>query len=155
MAEDLLSIIEEGFQDASIDLPERRYVNDGLNVAADCCEELVVQFSRIFAGQPGAEQVTGIRLPIASWTVEFFIWLFRSTVISDDDGTAPTMEALTDSAEILLKDAWMILNSLIDAAADKTLFQGCDNVSIGPVVPVGPDGGIMGSQCKVSIQVTV
>lgn len=146
-ASDILDCIVEGFAEANVDLPARQYVHQG-EVALDC-EQLVVTFSGLVHTLPlGGEEVTNCPPPRSA---VFDVWLTRCVPGLKDGGKDPTAAELTDSAEALQTDAWVLANLLFTTHQAGCWGDTCGGVLLGPVLPYGPEGGHGGSHATLTV----
>lgn len=84
----------------------------------------------------------------------YTITLFRCVPQLDDDGGAPTSEALAQSAQDLLTDLWCLMTGLYAALQTHTLYTGqqrSNDVSIGLVQSLDPQGGYGGFIVRLSV----
>ena len=150
LAQTLLDVTVARFTAAGLDVPERQYIHAG-EVAFDC-PQLVVSFNRVYHGLPAAE-VSG-EVPCAVFrTAEFQITLNRCVPIFEDDGDPPDPSDLTAAGIEGMVDAWVLQQSLIEAYREGELQEICFNLAVGSVVAIGPEGGVGGVTCLVSMQV--
>lgn len=127
------------------DLPERRYISDGL-IARDC-EQFVVQIARTYSGTPTA-LATGPTSGLATRTAVLRAEIARCSPVTGDDGAPPTTQRIMQSASVIHED-----HDLLVAAARKfAKTSGCSEVIIGDATPFGPEGGIAGWAVEVRAQ---
>lgn len=146
----MLTAIEEVFDDAGVELPDRRYVCDG-DVAFDC-EQGVVQITRVFSGTPGAEELSPLQcgLPQAA---ELDIWLIRCVPTIDDHGNPPTQEQIAASSEIIMADGELLRFGLMLKRKAGELLDPHVPVAWGEMRGVGPQGGFAGWLQRLVIEV--
>lgn len=132
------------FEQAGIELPERRYIAYG-DVAADC-EQLTVQFQQLYDGSPGGnpnavQQCDGPR------SVVMVVELFRCVpTTAGPRGGPPSPEAMDASTVIFLKDAWLLL----DSADQVSKASGWAPGFIVDVNPISPSGGFAGTRMNLT-----
>lgn len=150
---DILDCIADGFDAAGVGLPERQYVHQG-EVALDCCEpgQLVVSFGGITHAMPGLGEEVAVCAPQRSAVID--VWLNRCVPVSKDNGDPPTADALTDSAETLQTDAWVLSTVLIESYQAHCWGGGCVSVLFGPAVPYGPEGACGGVHQTLTVNLT-
>lgn len=154
LASDLLTAVETIF--ASVDpdpvaLPTRRYVANGVP-ALDAPDQLTVQVARPYLGRPGREDASIPRGGAFTKTVELSVMLTRCVPVLKDDGTAPTVAKLDASAQEILRDGSLLFDGLTRVIARGELFDTCEDVALGPMVPYGPEGGSGGWVLTVAVQ---
>lgn len=144
IAYSLLSTIEDAFVDASIALPERRYIHSG-EVAFDCDDGLLVVSSRrVFSGTPGDELLYIPRNCPWTQSVEFDIYLMRCVPVQDKQGTPPSKDRLNAAAEVDNNDILILRSAIISAFKQKILGDICDKMALFDAVGVGPQGALGG-----------
>jgi len=125
--------------------PVRQLVTHGEPVwdLGDHCEsQLAVWHGPILHRQVAQGRVCQI-LPLST----FYVEIVRCVPVQRDDGSAPSPDVLTDSADELNRDAWSLLTDLYVWAADR----GCDEIDFGPAETVGPLGGIGGWRVAITV----
>jgi hypothetical protein len=151
LAEDIQQAITTAFAAASVDLPARQYIADG-SVAEDC-GQFTIEFTQLFAGSSGAQQVGPARFPIVIFTAEFNVQIIRCVpTMEEGTGRAPSPADLIAAAKQMLTDAWVLWNGIVTGHESGPL-QKCSNISLGPLTPIGPDGGLGGVTLKIGVQV--
>jgi len=106
---DILDAVVRTFDDAGIDLPNRRYVSLGA-VAADC-EQLTVQLDQLYKGTPGGDPGE-IQRCNGPRTVACTVQLFRKTAaLGSYDSEFPPVPALDSSAQTHLRDIWVMMDA--------------------------------------------
>lgn len=135
------------FEQADVELPDRRYISYGA-VVADC-EQLTVQLAQIYPGLPGADpnQIQHCNGPR---TAVLVVQLFRQIpVASGPRGTGPpSPDQLTASALRSVKDVWLLLDGAgaVDAA-------GWGTGVIAEVSPIDASGGYIGASMTITLTV--
>jgi hypothetical protein len=154
IARTILDEAETRLDNAGRPVPARRYVHAG-QTAWDC-DQLTVEITRVFAGQPGVE---GLGLEdrescVGLRTVEYLVELVRCFPTLNAAGAAPTMTALDYASQEIATDGWIIVQGLADAAAAGSIADtACDDVAIGTLLFPEPQGAMVG--IKLPIQVVL
>lgn len=162
MAAGLLSDVETIFAappwgGAAVTLPARRYVSDGQQVAFDCAE-LVVAANLLWGGYPDSENVAWIPkhagVPVA---VEFTIFLTRCVPKIDmtqgGQPIIPTAAQISASAQTVLQDGVVLFFGILQRHHAGLLFADCDNVLVGRMQSLGPEGGLAGWALPIRTQI--
>lgn len=153
LASTLLSATVLAFEADDRPLPERRFVSNGA-VAFDECDQLAVEVTRIYVGLPALEQAPSPNVPAGvTRSVDMTVWLTRCVPVMDDAGDPPSMNDLDESAQGLLADGWAMFFGLLKARKQGTFGDLCQSLSIGPLVPHGPEGSQGGWRLTVQAQV--
>lgn len=157
VAGDILAAISDAFAMANpaVSLPDRQYVTTGgvaWDIGTGCDEQLVVTITRIFGGLPGVEQGFGSRCDVPN-TAEFHAQLVRCVPPMGSDGSAPSSAALDASGERLAVDGWLLAHAVPRFFKCGALLSRCDSLVNGPVVAVGPQGGVAGWDLTVVAQI--
>lgn len=145
----ILDVVVGRYEQAGIDLPERRYIHYG-TVAADC-EQLTVELNQVFPGLPGedpsaAQPCAGSTPRTAATTVTIFRKVPTGSGNRGQD--PPTPEALTATTLILARDSWLLLD-----AAEEVDQRGHRRGVIAEVSPIGPSGGYTGVTMTLSVAI--
>jgi hypothetical protein len=159
LATKVLAAVEGQFADASVTLPERRFVAPGApeGIAWDS-EQLVVTMQGIGQGaapsQGGrAMQVGGPMSAMGLRHVVLVAELVRCNPEATNSGrTPPTPATMTKAGLGLLRDAGLLTQALTDLCATlpSTLPQG-SQCEAGAVTPVGPDGGLVAVRGSIAV----
>jgi hypothetical protein len=154
----LLAAFAEQLEAQGIQVPDRRYVAPGGQIAEDG-DQLVLVLATISQGQPGRPDagtfVPGSEILAARFTVQ----LIHAIPALHDAPTAgmmiPGEEELGESGVRLLDEAEALVNAAMAIHAEQLVTQGgLQGFSIGPCVPLGPDGGMAGTQLPVEISLS-
>jgi len=138
------------YSDAGLSLPGRRYVSEGA-VAIDC-ELMAVELRRVFRGLPLQENVGDLRC-IGLRTAEFHIFIFRCASVPQDSGAPPSTGTIESFAQPIYTDAWVLPSELQYRVSSGTYgFPGCENILVGNLDIVGPEGGFGGVDLTVEWQ---
>jgi hypothetical protein len=133
--------------------PERRYVSDGPLVAWDC-EQLVAAVERtISTSGNAAVEVQDPSLAFVMRSATVGLWLVRCCPTMDDDGTAPTAEAVDASAQVVLRDPTVMVRALWSAQQAGTI-GGCRSMAFLGWQAVGPSGGLTGGVLRMAVDLT-
>jgi hypothetical protein len=108
LAEKLLAKVGEVFARCGVPLPDRQYI--ALASPAQDCEQVTVSFQQAYIGPPGDEAALPQRCESPRSAV-FQVVITRCVPVVDDRGRAPTVAALTNAAQVLMQDAWLLLQS--------------------------------------------
>lgn len=147
IATGLLDAVVDLYAAEGIDLPERRVVVEG--IPAFDCVSVIVSLRRVFRGLPNVsfgEQTlacAGIR------TAEFHILILRCASAPDDDGNPPAVNVIQSFSEPIYTDAWVLTAGMQLAALNGSLGAACDDISIGELAVIGPEGAIGGVDLTV------
>ncbi len=148
-AQALLDAAVDGLADLA---PERRYLWVGAVI--DDCEQLVVSNRGISVGTPAAEIAADLRDTHgvhAKFTTFEVRW---TTCVGQPDEGALSPEASTAVAAVLLEAAQdRFYSAITRAVLTGELFEACQSVSVGPLVPVDTSGGLIGWSLEVRMQV--
>ena len=129
-------------------LPRTRYVAAG-EIAYDC-DSFVVTSSEVYQGFPGSRSPdTGHGQIVLS--MDFRVYIIR-TVGALDGHAAVNYRQLEKVSKLALEDASALAQALIDADADNTITDPCDDVTFGGVVIDGPEGDAIATILTISIQ---
>jgi hypothetical protein len=134
-------------QIGSANLPVRRYTWWG-TLDFDC-EAFIVHGMRIFQGRPGAETPEPVR-EYATWAFEMGVSITRC-LPKATSAPRPAAADYNTAGQTGLGDAGTLLRGAVDAREYGHLLTGCDLVTIGPVVPVGPSGGVMATTLTITV----
>ena len=106
---DILAAVEACYDDTHVPLPERRLV--AASTQPVDCEQLVVSFGQLYLGLPGDEAQQPVRCDSAM-TVVAEVALTRCVAKPSASRTmvrAATPEHLAESAQLVLRDAFLLL----------------------------------------------
>jgi hypothetical protein len=134
-------------------VPDRAYISSGNAVAYDM-EQLTVNLNRISGGQPGLEDVNQF-VSFAVFFAEVQITLLRNAPMARMAGNRPKLPSTDDeqsAAAVQVTDMMALTQALQDMRSDGSLTNQGVPVSIGPTMPYGPSGGIVGSLAVVAVQ---
>lgn len=146
--EALLRLVQEGFAALGVDLPARQYVAPGAIAAYDD-EQLTVNLGRVYLGRPGAEDPL-IRLNVFS--ADLSVTILRKSAMMGARGSAPLPEDEQAVAQVQMKDMQTLAEVLGTVRTGYTYTDLGTPFAINPVLPYGPEGGLVGSVGSISIQ---
>lgn len=109
MMEGVLERVQSVFQSYNVELPNRCYWTMG-QPAIDC-EQLVVSFSEMYLGTPGAQVNEPQRCHVPR-SATLTVSLARSIPTVGQNGRPPSAEKIQLSSEVLAVDAWVLLESI-------------------------------------------
>jgi hypothetical protein len=137
---DLLDGIVErvvaGYEQAGVDLPERRYWT--MQLPAQDCEQMVVAFVQAYVGPVGDEAATPQRCQ-SPRTAVCDVQVTRCIPGLQARGRAPSSEQIENAARALGIDAWLLLD--LSASMDQWDVAG-PGMGVIATVDVGePEGG--------------
>ena len=139
-------------------LPQAQFVAPGSDVSWDS-ESLTVWLQDIGQGQPGA-QFSGTYMPasVTNLYATFNVQILRAVAgLSGGGGIdqmMPEPEALMASALVTLNDAEQLLKAAVAIHANYSFTGPGEGYVIGPITPVGPEGGLVGTRCPIQVSVT-
>lgn len=143
-----LSVIEDAYEEASVDMPQRRAVVGG-NAIYDC-EQLTVQAERVYGinataavENPAEEDCLGMRAVLLAITT------LRCVPNISDRGKAPKVELLEASALRELGDPTIQWNALRQARKSGALAPFNHGLAFAGWQAIGPDGGLGGGTLRV------
>lgn len=155
-AQAILNVVVDAFLDSAVALPERQYVSDG-SIAIDC-EQLTVTIVQVYRGLPGEIQTDpmGPRRCATVSSFECAIILVRCVPTLKESSAGqivfPTVHELDSSAQTILQDGAILWRGLMAAWAEGTLVPGCDQLALGPMISLGPEGGFAGWTVSLEAQ---
>lgn len=163
LAEELLALVVSGFSDAGIVLPNdsdpayvdygTQYVAPGLTVAYDG-PQVTVNIARLFHGQPGAEITSfNTRMP-TPLSCDLQVVILRTTPVQNEDGTPPSPADLQANAQANVADLVTLRQILHDVITKNQLVEQGPPVGLGTVVPLGPQGGLVGAAGTISVVIS-
>lgn len=143
-------------------IPTRHYITHGQPVAAQ--EQLTVQSLGIAADHPfPLAQIRAVKSSVvagAGLSVEIWRSCWPAADVSNPRATLPAPNKLQAAALILAQDAAALYGFFCDGAAAGTLFPSlplirvADDVSLSPLVPLGPQGLLAGWRFGLAVKLT-
>lgn len=127
--------------------------------ALDCPDQLTVHVSGL------ARQAAGGSIPLADYgrglatqiatvnTCTFVVTLVRCVPTASDAGTPPSTLDYEASSLALLGDLWLLWKAIPQGVRDGLLWQGCEQLVLGPALPIPESGGFAGWQVTVAGEV--
>ncbi len=139
------------------EVPASQYVASGL-VSWDG-ESLTVRLGSIDQGQPGAPfGGTYVGVVATQLWATFYVQILRETAGLTGEGFAPDMTPSPDVLDVYgqtaLSDAGALAQAAIAVHAAYSVTGAGEGFVVGPVTPLGPDGGISGMQLAVHVSLT-
>lgn len=150
VATTLRDTVETLYLNEGISLPTRRYISDGA-VAWDC-ELMAVELTAVFRGPPLSPVENFTQRCMGVRTARFNVWIVRCASTPNEDGSPPATHRIEALADDIYTDAWFLPTQLAQAAMDGTLGIPCDDLVIGELEIVGPEGGFGGVRQPVEWQ---
>lgn len=139
----LLALIAQGLAGYGIAVPQRQFRALGTTPAWDD-EQLTVSFISLDQGQPGATsggiQRGGMETQMVSWLVQ----LVMAVPALNDVTIIPTAQEQDAAAVLAMEASEALWRTLVDIRADGQLFRPPLGGAIGPLIPIGPSGGLLG-----------
>lgn len=167
LAEELLTLVVNGFSAAGIKLPNDttpttdpgspdygvQYVAPGLTVAYDG-PQVTVNVTRLYHGQPGAELPTfNPRMP-APLSCDLQVVILRTTPVQQEDGSPPLPTDLQANAQANVADLVTLRQVLYNIVTKNELVEQGPHIALNPVVPLGPQGGLVGVAGSISVVIS-
>lgn len=161
IAQAILATIESHYAAASgIDLPDRRIIAPGAPEAiAWDCAQVVVCLSSVESGDAPGEGVTAkaVGNPTSATGTRhatFGVQVVRRSPESHDGHTPPPPDDMTAAGLILMRDAGLLSQALIDVATViRDAIPAGSKVRTGAVTVMGPDGGYTAVQGSLAVTV--
>lgn len=156
-AELVLSLFVTHLEDLDVDIPARRYVAPGSMVPWDG-EQLVVNLQSIDQGQPGQPIGTTQTAATVVLAAQFGVGLLREVPMLHGEG--PINAMVPDSGEmnaaglVSMGDVAALTRAALAIQTDNELVGPGEGIVIGPVTPLGPEGGLAGHRLILSVSLT-
>lgn len=151
-----MNTLSQFFEGAGVELPDLRFVSNG-GVAYDA-PLLAVEVVRLRPGLPGLPAAEAV-LAHTQYSIETELHLLRDVPTLNDEGEAPTNEAIEMSAMELLRDWWLVFQCILEgvrhgADGDPGDLQGAPfrGAMIQEIGAYGPDGGLGGLVAQLVLQ---
>ena len=145
VADLILQDAEAALVNAGQAAPARVYRSHGQPAWDLCSEDALVVYVATLQPAPGAQRCA------VRWRAEFHVQIIRCVPGIDDNGRAPTADALDGSAADLLRDAWVLAAAMPSFAAAAV---GCDDVVAGAARALGPSGGVAAWDLPLTVSIT-
>lgn len=140
-----------------VEVPERRYRTPASMIPWDG-EQFTVSLMGIDQGRPGAAQAQSVVPQAAIFYASLALNLIRAVPILNVEAFAeqeiPTAEDLDGSGEQLLGDAAALVLAATEFHQSYVLADPGVDLVIGPLQPVGPEGGLAGSRMLLSFSLS-
>lgn len=159
-ANSILDFLATKLATSGIDVPQRQYVHAGL-IAHDfaglkCADALIVSWLGTSQGQVGAGAGSGIpQAPIKCampLSHQYVVSLLRCVPVLQENKAAPSPAALSASATEVMTDAMTMAKVLVEGQLNSGVLpptQVFGLLGIGEAVPIGPLGGVGGTQMSI------
>lgn len=155
-AEKILTVFSQQLDSLGVELPERRYVAPGSMIVWDG-EQMTVALMSIDQGHPGVAQTQATHPRARVLYATFSVNLVRSvSALGDtgpfaDGGGVPDTDTMDADGKQGVGDAQALILAA-DAAAKGYLLTGPgEDLAIGPLQPLGPEGALMASRLLLSL----
>lgn len=157
LATEVLDAAKDGLSSVCALEPIRTYVTAGAEVAWDhCCDgQLTVLVTRIFGSTrfPSDAAAEPVQCALPTTAIEMSVTMLRCVPSLNDDGTPPTVEDMTTSAQQILGESRAIWKGVLCFLFEGISTNRFDAVVRGQEFP-GPSGGFGGSQLNITIGLT-
>ena len=147
----ILERVIQGFEDAGVELPSRRYYTTGTPPVD--CEQLTVSFRQGYIGPPGDEA----SLPQncnSPRTAQIEIQIFRCIPgLVGPKARVPDPATIQAAVDLQLIDAWLLLDMScnLDTWEDPQIFRGLGVIA---TVDAGePQGGFQGTTMNLTVAI--
>ena len=151
-ANKLLGLVVEQLGEQGVSIPDRVYAAPGMDLAFDC-EQLTVHLSRIISNFQGADTPYPVRThKILRKSAEYYITLCRCVPTIRDDGSPPSPESLSASANVAMTDMRCLRVALETIEHKHLMVPPNVPVTLGQVTTMGPLGGIIASQITYTLE---
>lgn len=152
LAGDVLAAVVAHYLDEGVDLPDRRYVTDGL--PAWDCEQVTVRVARTYGHGGDVRVETGSLLgPLVLAAADVEVQVVRCSPTVDDAGDPPAADEISASAAAVLDDADLVRAALLAAYKDG-LLGACQGAVLVGWTPAGPEGGLVGGATLVRLDLS-
>jgi hypothetical protein len=140
-----------------VELPGARFVAPGAQVAWDG-EQLTVNLLHIGQGTPGRELANTMPPSATIFFAQFGVNLLRAVPSLSGEGHAedmlPEPSEQEAAAMITMLDAGALALASVDIHKNHLINAPGEGFAIGPVSPFGPEDGLVGSRCLVTVSLT-
>lgn len=153
VAVEILSAARDGLATTPAGIPDRVGVVDG-RIAFDHCEcgLLAVAMDRAYLTDLfPAEQAAVTNCNVAYTAVDYSVQVLRCAPSPPDGQLAPSVRALDESAQVVLRDAYELLEKVTCRLAELRDTEQIADFLTRPLVAVGPEGGCVGSLLQVTV----
>lgn len=124
--------------------------------ALDCPDQLTVHILRMakqptFAAAPLLDYAQGLSTQTASVNVvTYMVTIVRCVPTQGDGGAAPSTFDYEAASMAVLGDLWLLWHAIPAAVREGELWQGCEQLILGPAAPVAESGGFAGWQLQIT-----
>ena len=157
VAEKILSLFTAELTAQGVTVPSRRYVTPGGLIPWDT-DQLTVSLMSVDQGQPGIGDTTTMIPQAVVFYASYSVNLIRAIPVVNTEGFAgtqlPTAAELDESGQQLQTDAGALLLAAAAIHIGYTLTDPGQGFVIGPLQPVGPEGGLAGSRLMLTISLS-
>jgi hypothetical protein len=161
LSDDLLACALRGLAETRTENPEPdrvfpHHAVPPVDVCVDSTGQLTVHWD-VSRGIHGLAAIP--RQPVAPktcavlWQGIMVVQLWRCWPGPDQQGTPPPLETVADATDALQRDGWCLLTQVTGEHFAGTLFAdvGCEQVTLGSLVPLGPLGNAAGWQMTLTV----
>lgn len=134
-----------------VELPERRYVADGIPAWFPGCPQFTTRIVRVYSGTPGAETVGEVDC-LVQFTAVVGLEVTRCVPTVNDRGDPPPADDVEASAGVVLADPALLFSAVFDAYQSGD-FGDCGGLAYEQWTAKGPDGGMAGGELTVRLQI--
>lgn len=137
--------------------PATAYVNGKGTLPVALCDSLVVGWGRVDFGFPGSGENRGqVRLQIRGRVAELSVWIFRCITTFGQGYTGLDFDPVAEDADALtiLTDAYCLPKAIWTVRQAGVLGDYATGMTIGPCLPVEPQGGIAGSVVDLTVELS-
>lgn len=162
-ARSLLGVIEDGYAERGVELPERRYVSAGPPPGDAVGGLLTVHLERTFSYTTFPNELATALVNVgrgmaAVRGATFVVTLYRPVPMPEGGGAEgygevelPSVEREEDAAMLIIGDADHLLKIVAEAVVAGTEIGGCAQSSIGGYQNLAPQGGLGGGTLRVTL----
>jgi hypothetical protein len=156
LAHDLLDCALRGLDETRTGNPEPERVFTHHGVPPVDCPQLTVHWdpARGIHGQAAIpRQPVAPKTCAVVWQGILVVQLWRCWVTMDDQGNPIAPADFSETTAALNRDGWCLLTQVTGEHFAGTLFPdvGCEQVTLGPLVPLNPTGQTAGWQMTVTV----
>lgn len=152
LTQEILDCACSALEKTACGCPCHAFVASGAVVFDRCCDDgqLWVGIDRIYAygNFPAPAGVATCMQPLAA---DLTIGILRCAPTMNDQGEPPTAEVLTLSAAQVHEDGYVLMNGVMCCLAEHARAR---PFVIGSQRPIGPQGGCVGSELKITVALT-
>lgn len=153
-AQSILGAFGEQLEAQGVTLPDRRYVAPGQGIPWDG-EQFVVVLQYVQQGQPGRPMAQSFMPGSESFTAQFAVAIVRGVPALSGEGPLgpqiPSDQELGEAGAAAMDDAQALTEAGVAVHANSTVTGLGMGFVVGPVAPVGPDGGLAGHRLLIDL----